>query len=141
MPIVVEVKSAEDYAKWADAHKSKTADAVEDVNKVWDLKDLVTRGEKVYTANCLACHQANGKGVPPAFPALDGSPVATGPKAAHIATVSNGVLRDGKPTAMVGFKNALSPTDLAAVITYERNRWGNKTGQAVQPAEVAGGKS
>ena len=116
MPIVVEVKSKEDYAKWVGEQKQKLAAAADDPNKTWDLKDLVARGEKTYGANCAACHQASGKGVPPAFPPLDGSKVATGPKAAHIDTVLNGVTKDGKPTAMVGWKQ-LSDTDLAAVIT------------------------
>jgi cytochrome c oxidase subunit 2 len=135
MPIVVEVKSKEDYAQWASAQKSKAAAAGDDPAKVWDMKDLMARGEKVYAANCAACHQATGKGVPPAFPALDGAKIVTGPVAAQIKTVLNGVERDGKPTAMVSWK-ALSDTDLAAVITYTRNSWGNKTGETVQPAEI-----
>jgi len=102
----------------------------DDPAKVWALPDLVARGEKVYAANCVACHQANGKGTPPAFPPLDGSKVATGPKAGHMDIVLN-----GKPnTAMQSFKQ-LSDTEIAAVITYERNSWGNKAGE-VQPAEV-----
>ena len=135
MPVVVEVKSKEDYAKWVAEQKQMLAAAADDPNKAWDLKDLVARGEKIYGANCTACHQASGKGVPPAFPPLDGSKVATGPKAAHIETVLNGVTKDGKPTAMVGWKQ-LSDTDLAAVITYERNSWSNHTGEAIQPPEV-----
>ena len=135
MPVVVEVKSKDDYVKWVAEQKQKLAAAADDPNKQWDLKDLVARGEKVYAANCTACHQANGKGVPPAFPPLDGSKVATGPKAAHIDTVLNGVVRDGKPTAMVGWKQ-LSDTDLAGVVTYERNAWGNHTGDVIQPSEI-----
>ena len=140
MPIVVEVVSKDDYAKWVDAQKKKAAAAGDDPNKVWALADLVARGEKVFTANCVACHQATGKGVPGAFPALDGSKVVTGPKAEQIKTELNGVVRDGKPTAMVGFK-ALSDVDLAAVITYTRNSWGNKTGEAVQPSEIKAARS
>jgi cytochrome c oxidase subunit 2 len=135
MPIVVEVKSKDDYAKWAGEQKAKLQAAADDPNKVWDLKDLVARGEKVFTANCAACHQPNGKGVPGAFPALDGSPVVNGPKDGQIHTVLNGVMKDGKPTAMVSWK-ALSDTDLASVITYTRNSWGNHTGEAIQPAEI-----
>jgi cytochrome c oxidase subunit 2 len=135
MPIVVEVKTKEDYAKWIGDQKKKVAAAGDDPNKVWDMKDLVARGEKVYAANCSACHQATGKGVPPAFPALDGSKVVIGPAAAQIRTVLNGVDRDAKPTAMVSWKQ-LSDTDIAAVITYTRNSWGNKTGETVQPAEI-----
>ena len=107
MPIVVEVKSADDYAKWLDAQKKKSAASVDDMNKVWDPNDLIARGAKVYAANCVACHQATGKGVPGAFPALDGSPVVNGPKDAQIKTVLNGVVRDGEPTAMVAWKNTL----------------------------------
>ena len=136
MPIVVEVKTVEDYAKWADEQKKKSAAAVDDPNKVWDAKELTVRGEKVYTANCVACHQATGKGMPPAFPPLDGSKIATGPVEAHLATVLNGVVKNGQPTAMVAWKNTLSPTDIAAVITYERNSWGNHVGDAVQPSQV-----
>ena len=135
MPIVVEVKSKDDYAKWVADQKAKAAAAGDDPNKVWDQMDLMARGEKVYAANCAACHQPTGKGVPPAFPALDGSKVVNGPKAVQIKTVLNGVERDGKPTAMVSWKQ-LSDTDLAAVITYTRNSWGNKTGETVQPSEI-----
>src|SRR5215470_7135263 len=136
MPIVVEVKTADDYAKWLDEHKKAMAAAADDPNKVWSMQELVSRGEKVFTANCAACHQANGKGVPGAFPALDGSPVVTGPKDAQIKTVLNGVVKNGQPTAMVPWRNTLSDTDIAAVITYTRNSWGNHTGEAIQPSEV-----
>jgi cytochrome c oxidase subunit II len=140
MPVVVEVKSQEDYSKWASEQKKKSAPAGDDPNRVWDSKELAARGEKVYAANCLACHQANGKGVPPTFPPLDGSKVATGPVAAHLDVVLNGVVKNGQPTAMVAWKNTLSPTDIAAVVTYERNAWGNHVGDAVQPAQVASAK-
>jgi len=140
MPVVVEVKSQEDYSKWASEQKKKSAPAADDPNKVWDAKELAARGEKVYAENCLACHQANGKGVPPAFPPLDGSKVATGPVAAHLDVVLNGVVKNGQPTAMVAWKSTLSPTDIAAVVTYERNAWGNHVGDAVQPAQVASAK-
>jgi len=135
MPIVVEVKTKDDYAQWMDGQKKKMAAAGDDPNKVWDMKDLVARGEKVYAANCAACHQPTGKGAPPAFPALDGSKVVNGPMAVQIKTVLNGVERDGKPTAMVSWKQ-LSDTDIASVITYTRNSWANKTGEAVQPSEI-----
>ena len=136
MPIVVEVKTADDYAKWLADRKKSAAAAAEDTNKVWAQKDLITRGEQVYTANCAACHQANGKGVPNAFPALDGSKIVTGPIAMHLETVMNGVVKEGKPTAMVAWKNSLSDTDIASVVTYERNSWGNHDGDMVQPAQV-----
>ncbi len=131
MPIVVDVKSKEDYAKWADGQKSKLAAAGGDPNKQWDRGELVTRGAIIFAANCAACHQANGKGVPGAFPALDGSNVVTGPSAAQIALVLN-----GKPGTAMPPWTQLSDTDLAAVITYTRNSWSNKTGEAVQPSAI-----
>ena len=132
MPIVVEVVSPEKYTEWVGAQKAKVAAAAEDPNKQWTLAELQAKGEKVYAANCAACHQATGKGLPPAFAALDGSKIATGGKKAHIDMVLNG--KAG--TAMAAFAKQLSDTDIAAVVTYERNAWGNKTGDAVQPAEV-----
>ncbi|HEY5291102.1 MAG TPA: cytochrome c oxidase subunit II [Burkholderiales bacterium] len=132
MPIVVEVVSQEKYAQWVAGQKTKAAAVAEDPNKQWSAEELKARGEKVYAANCVACHQASGKGLPPAFPALDGSKIATGDKAAHIDRVLNG--KTG--TAMAAFGKQLSDTDIAAVITYERNAWGNKTGDVVQPGEV-----
>ncbi len=131
MPIVVEVKTKADYATWVAAQKAKVAAAADDPAKVWEVKDLVARGEKVYAANCAACHQASGKGVAGAFPALDGSKVVAGPKADQLALVLNG--KAG--TAMASFKQ-LSDADLAAVITYTRNSWSNKSAEAVQPSEV-----
>ena len=132
MPIVVEVVSAEKYTAWTADKKKQMAAAQDDPNKKWELADLVARGEKVYSANCVACHQANGKGIPGSFPALDGSKTVTGPVAAHIDTVLNG--RPG--TAMAAFGKQLSDTEIAAVVTYERNSWSNKTGQVVQPSDV-----
>ena len=132
MPIVVEVVSQQKYTAWVGEQKKKAAAAADDPNKVWAAAELNARGEKVYAANCVACHQANGKGLPPAFPALDGSKIATGDRKAHIDIVLN-----GKPgTAMAAFGKQLSDTDIAAVVTYERNAWGNKAGDMAQPAEV-----
>jgi cytochrome c oxidase subunit 2 len=132
MPIVVEVVSAQKYTQWVAGQKKKTAAAAEEANKQWSADELKARGEKVYAANCAACHQASGKGLPPAFPGLDGSKITTGDKKEHIDMVLNG--KAG--TAMAAFGKQLSDTDIAAVVTYERNAWGNKTGDAVQPAEV-----
>jgi cytochrome c oxidase subunit 2 len=136
MPIVVEVVSEPKYVAWVAAQKQKAAVQADDPNKAWELAALVARGEKVYANGCAACHQATGKGVPGAFPALDGSPKVSGPKAEQIQILLEGVIKDGKPTAMVSFAKQLSDTDIAAAITYTRNSWGNKTGDAVQPAEV-----
>ncbi|MDE1714121.1 cytochrome c oxidase subunit II [Chromobacterium amazonense] len=133
MPIVVEAKSPEDYAKWREAKLKQLAANADDPSKVWQLAELKARGEKVYTQNCIPCHQANGKGIPGAFPALDGSPIATGDKAAHIEIVLYG---GKKNPAMAAWGKQLSDTDIAAVITYERNSWGNHTGQVVQPKEI-----
>jgi cytochrome c oxidase subunit 2 len=140
MPIVVEVKSADDYAKWLAEHKKAMA-AAGDTGQPLDPKELIARGEKVFTANCAACHQANGKGVPGTFPALDGSKVVTGPKDAQIKTVLNGVMKNGQPTAMPAWKDTLSDTDIAAVITYTRNNWSNHTGETIQPAEIKAARS
>lgn len=131
MPIVVEVKSQEDYAKWVADQKAKSAAVTMDPNKTYSADELKAQGEKVYAANCAACHQANGAGIPGTFPAMAGSKIATGPKDAHLAIVMNG--KSG--TAMAPFKH-LNDVDLAAVITYERNSFGNKTGDLVQPADI-----
>jgi cytochrome c oxidase subunit II len=134
MPIVVEVVSTQKYAAWVDDQKKKMAAAADDPNKVWALSDIAARGEKVYAANCVACHQATGMGIPGNFPALSGSPKVNGPKAEQIAILLNGIQKNGAPTAMASFKN-LSDTDLAAVATYTRNAWANKTGEVIQPTE------
>jgi len=132
MPIHVKVVSAADYTKWVDGKKKEMAALADDPNKVWALPELTARGEKVYAANCAACHQANGKGGGPIKP-LDGSPVVLDAnKGAQIHTVLEG-RNNG---AMPAWKQ-LSDTELAAVITYTKNSWSNKTGQLVQPSEVA----
>jgi cytochrome c oxidase subunit II len=133
MPIVVEVVSAEKYSAWVGEQKKKIAAAAEDPAKTWDLADLRARGEKVYAANCVACHQANGMGVPNAFPALAGSKLVNGPPGPNIAMVLEG--KQG--TAMQAFGKTLSDTDIAAVITYTRSAWNNKAAEnLVQPAQV-----
>ena len=137
MPIVVEVVSEPKYAAWVQQQKEKMKALADDPNKVWDMAGLMARGEKVYMANCSACHQATGKGVPGAFPALDASPKVTGARLDQIHILLNGVMKDGKPTAMVSFAKQLSDTDLAAVVTYTRNTWTNKTGEMTQPSEIA----
>jgi len=132
MPVVVEAKTPEDYAKWLADQKAKMAAVVEDPNKVYTLDEMKSKGEKVYTTHCAACHQASGMGIPGAFPALNGSKIATGDKAAHIDRVMN-----GKPgTAMAAFAAQLSDTEIAAVVTYERNAWNNHTGDVIQPSEI-----
>jgi cytochrome c oxidase subunit 2 len=131
MPIVVEVVEQDKYAQWIASQKKTAAAAVVDPAKQWTLDELKAQGDKVYAANCVACHQANGMGVPNTFPALSGGKITTGDKAAHIDIVLN-----GKPgTAMAPFKH-LSDVDIAAVVTFERNSWANKTGDMVAPAEI-----
>ena len=129
MPIHVKVLSAEDYSKWVDGQKKAMAAKADDPNKVWVLDDLAKRGEKVYAANCAACHQANGKGAGP-IKALDGSAmVLDADKNKQIAIMLNG------KGAMPSWKQ-LSDTEIAAVVTYTKNSWSNKTGQLVQPADI-----
>ena len=131
MPIHVKVLSAEDYSKWVDGEMKKMAAKADDPNKVWALEDLAKRGEKVYAANCVACHQTTGKGAGP-IKALDGSAVVlNADKLKQIAILLNGQANG----AMPAWKQ-LSDTDIAAVITYTKNNWSNKTGQLVQPAEI-----
>ncbi|MFM6995893.1 MAG: cytochrome c oxidase subunit II [Limnohabitans sp.] len=131
MPIHVKVLSTEDYSKWVEAEKKKLAAKQDDPSKVWELADLAKRGEKVYAANCAACHQANGKGAGPIKP-LDGSAIVlSDDKSKQIAIMLNGAAAG----AMPAWKQ-LSDTDIAAVVTYTKNNWSNKTGQIVQPADI-----
>ena len=137
MPIVVEVKTEADYAIWLDEQKQAKANAAAaeaaSLNASVSMDELMQLGEETYTAYCAACHQVTGQGLPPAFPALKGSPVATsGPTSEHINVVFNG--RAG--TGMQGYGKQLSLKQIAAVVTYERNAWGNNTGDAVQAADV-----
>jgi cytochrome c oxidase subunit II len=126
MPIVVRVVSAEDYSTWVAAKKKEMAARMDDPNKEWTEAELMARGAQVYAANCQACHQPNGQGLKPAFPALDGSKVVAS-KPDQIA-----ILLAGK-NAMPSWKQ-LSDVELAAVATYTKNSWTNKFGP-VQPAE------
>ena len=134
MPIVVRVVSDADYTAWVNEKKKAMAAVADDPNKVWTQAELMARGAKVYE-NCTACHQASGAGVPGTFPALAGSAVVQGPKAAQITLVLNG------RNAMPSWKQ-LSDVELAAVITYTRNSFGNKAAEnVVQPSDVKAGRS
>ncbi|MEW5008128.1 MAG: cytochrome c oxidase subunit II [Cycloclasticus sp.] len=133
MPIVVEVKSTEDYAAWVQSQKSSAELTNSAVVETLPPQELKQQGKKVYQANCVACHQQKGEGVPGVFPAITASAVVTGEISKHIDLVMN-----GKPgTAMAAFKEQLSDLELAAVITYQRNSLGNKVGDAVQPTDIA----
>ncbi len=131
MPIHVKVVTAEEYAVWVDGEKKKMAALADDPSKVWTLADLVKRGESVYAANCVACHQASGKGAGP-IKALDGSAIVT--DADHLK-MTEIMLNGAGGGAMPAWKQ-LSDTELAAVITYSKNTWSNQTQQIVQPAQV-----
>jgi cytochrome c oxidase subunit 2 len=132
MPIVVEVKSAADYSAWVAERKKEMAALADDPTKEWQLAELVARGEKVYGGNCVACHQAGGTGVPGAFPALKEDKVVLGPQEGQIK-----VLLNGQNQGMPSWKQ-LSDVEIASVITYTRNAWGNKAeDNIVQPSEVA----
>jgi cytochrome c oxidase subunit 2 len=157
MPIVVEAVSDKDYADWIAKQKERMkvaaaaaapaavpAAAAEagqpapaaDPNKKWSLNELMAIGEKSYAGNCMACHQANGKGLPGAFPPLAGSKVVNGPKEEQINVVLNGRKGTFTPTSAMPPQAGLSDVDIAAAITYTRNSLGNKTGQIVTPADV-----
>ena len=133
MPIVLVAKTQEDYDAWVKQQKSAKAAAAAAGNKTWTKADLMAKGQSVYTANCAACHQPNGEGIPGMFPALAGSKIATGPVAGHI----NRVMHGKAGTAMQAFGPQLDDVDLAAVITFERNSFGNNTGDMVQPSDIA----
>jgi cytochrome c oxidase subunit 2 len=137
MPIVVDVRSDADYTAWVDEQRKLMLAKADDPNKEWEAPALAARGEKVYAANCVACHQANGQGVPGAFPALANSPKVLGKQDEQIHILLNGVVKNGTPTAMASFKQ-LSDTEIAAVITYTRNSFGNKPeDNLVQPKDIA----
>jgi cytochrome c oxidase subunit 2 len=137
MPIVVDARSEEQYRAWlaeqATKNKVAVAAAGAAVAKTYTLDELKAQGEKVYGQSCVACHQANGQGVPGAFPAIAHGPITTGPIAGHIDIVMNG---SPKNPAMAAWKGQLSDLDIAAVITYERNALGNSMGDIVQPKDI-----
>jgi cytochrome c oxidase subunit 2 len=131
MPIHVKVLSTEDYAKWVEGKKKEMAALADDPSKEWKLDELVARGEKVYAANCAACHRADGKGAGP-IKALDGAQVVLDTDAAkQIDILLNGANNGAMPAW-----ETLSDTEIAAVITYTKNQWSNKTGQVVQPSAI-----
>ena len=125
MPIVVKVVSAEDYSKWVDAKKKEMVGNADDPTKTYTLDEQKERGAKVYAANCAACHQPNGAGAG-AFPTLVGSKVVLGSKEGQYQ-----ILLYGK-NAMPKWSGVLSDGELAAVMTYTRNSWGNKTSEVIQ---------
>ncbi|MFC3149691.1 cytochrome c oxidase subunit II [Litoribrevibacter euphylliae] len=137
MPIVVKAVEQQEYQDWISEKKEQRrlelAKAAAEAELIWDLNELMTKGQEVYEKNCLACHQATGEGLPPVFPALKGSPIIKGDIAEHIRIVLHG--QTG--TAMAAYAAQLSDSDIASVVTYERNAWGQNSGDTVQPSDVA----
>jgi cytochrome c oxidase subunit 2 len=133
MPVVVVALPENEYREWVrEQHRDGAAEA-DLVSEEWNIERLMHKGREVYVSQCSTCHQIDGSGLTPAFPALAGSVTATGPLQESITVVVNG--RDG--TAMQAWGKLLSPTDLAAVTTYIRNSFGNETGDLVQPESMA----
>lgn len=132
MPIVVEAVSEPDFKKWANRQKGQMVAAAAAAGKTWSKADLMKQGEKVYNQTCAACHGATGAGIPGVFPAMAGSKIANGDVKAHLDIVLHG--KAG--TAMAAFGKQLSDVDIAAVVTYERNSFGNTKGDVIQPSQV-----
>ena len=130
MPIVVEAVSEEKYSEWIASKKDAAAAANAGSDKEWTKDDLVANGKTVYEKNCAVCHQANGAGLPPAFPAMTGSKVATGPIEGHLNIILNG------KNVMPAWKALLNDVEIASVIAYERNALGNSAGDIIQPSAV-----
>ncbi|HFD12468.1 MAG TPA: cytochrome c oxidase subunit II [Crenotrichaceae bacterium] len=130
MPIVVDVRSKEDYQAWLAEKKLILEQDNAQADRVWSKNELMVKGKDIYLSACAGCHQPNGEGIKGSFPAIKASPVATGDKDSHIELVLEG------KGAMTGFAEALSPVELAAVITYQRNAFENNSGDLVQPAKI-----
>ena len=133
MPIVLNVLPKADYQRWVQDQQREMAHQEADVKRLWSREELMTLGENVYATQCATCHQADGQGLAPGFPALAGSSVATGPLQDHIEVVLHG--REG--TAMQAWGEMLTDADIAAALTYTRNAFGNDTGDVVQPQAIA----
>lgn len=132
MPIVVRAVPEAEYVAWVGEYHAAQEQLAQAALRDWTLEELMARGEEVYVTACAACHQKGGEGLLPAFPAITGSPIATGPLDAHMDRVMN-----GKPgTAMAAFAGQLNDSDLAAVLTFQRNALGNSVGDIVQPSQV-----
>ncbi|WP_260292876.1 cytochrome c oxidase subunit II [Sedimenticola hydrogenitrophicus] len=134
MPLVVESISEEKFQAWvADQQAIKVAAAAEAAaTKTWSREELMAKGKTLYETKCAACHQLTGQGLPPAFPPLNGSAIVNGPIEAHFNLVIN-----GKPGTAMQAWGSLNDLEIAAIITYERNAWDNRTGDTVQPTDVA----
>ena len=133
MPIVVKALPEDEFEAWASERMVDARNQEQETNRLWTREELMRHGQGVYENACATCHQPDGMGLTPAFPALAGSSIVTGPVAAHIDIVMNG--RAG--TAMSAWREKLSETDIAAALTYTRNAFGNDTGDVVQPVTIA----
>ena len=133
MPIVVQAMEQADYDAWYADRLEQERVRQELESTVFTEEQLMAQGEEVYTKFCASCHQANGKGVPPVFPSLVGSPIIQGDRDEHIRLVLDGVAG----TSMQAFGNQLSKAEVAAVVHYERHSWGNNAGDITQPLDVA----
>ncbi|HEX5393080.1 MAG TPA: cytochrome c oxidase subunit II [Rhodocyclaceae bacterium] len=141
MPVVVQGVTEPEYAAWVEKKKAEIAAAANSSDRTWSKDELIAKGADVYAKTCAACHQPNGQGLPPAFPALAGSKVVNtpllGPDGKLVPDTHVFRVMNGKPgTAMQAFKNTLSDVELAAVITFERNSFGNAQGDMIQPAQI-----
>ncbi len=133
MPIVLNVLPRDEYETWAEGQRRRMAHEEADTQRLWTRDELMAAGETVYASQCATCHQADGQGLAPAFPALAGSKVSQGPLDENINIVLHG--REG--TAMQAWGTMLSDSDIAAALTYTRNAFGNETGDVVQPQTIA----
>jgi cytochrome c oxidase subunit 2 len=131
MPIVVQAVSPEDFTNWVAMQKDKAAADSAGAARAFSKDELMEKGKKVYASTCAACHGANGEGMGP-FPKLAGSKIANGPLADHL----NIVMQGKAGTAMQAFVAQLKDADIAAIVTYERNAFGNTGGDVVQPSQV-----
>ncbi|PSJ23559.1 cytochrome c oxidase subunit II [Halomonas sp. ND22Bw] len=133
MPVVVEAVEPERFDAWLAERQAEAAEAAMGLDREWAMEELMARGEQVYGTICASCHQPDGSGNPPVFPALAGNQALLDDRERHIETVIDGIAG----SAMPGFANTLDPAEIAAVITYERNAWGNEAGDSVQPSAIA----
>ena len=133
MPIVVNVVSQADYDAWVQKQKSAASASASEDTMTFSKDELLVRGKAVYEKSCAACHGVDGKAAAPIFPSMAGSAIANGPVAAHIDIVTHG---SKKNTMMAAYISQLSKADIAAVVTYERNAFGNTAGDVVQPADI-----
>jgi cytochrome c oxidase subunit 2 len=141
MPVVVKALPEAEYAAWRDTKKTELSQVAAGADRAWSKDELIAQGKEVYAKQCAVCHQPEGQGLPPAFPALSGSKIVTGPLLtpegkllpdSHVDRVLNGKAN----TAMQAFKATLTDVELAAVITFERNALGNARGDMIQPAQI-----